>query len=312
MDINRANAYSNLHRLLQFSAFLFLLTSFTLWPAMQPQPSRLAVGVITKAIDGDTFEVAYVNGGEGLPSKIRAYLINAPEIGECYTAEAAQGAATLLVSRTVWLKHQGRLNAGRLLALIYLDSDQQALFQAILLSQGLARADVRHPEEQPFSSRVSALQNEAQVAKRGLWGACSSPAVPPVQVVINEFDLNPPGDDRSVLEWVELFNVSDQDVDIGGWTISTTHGDTVTVTIPAKTILKGKSYYIVERSGWLDNEGELLILRNANRQEIDRTLKASDTANDGRSWSRCPNGEDTNSDADWRLVNSTKGRANVC
>jgi hypothetical protein len=156
---------------------------------------------------------------------------------------------------------------------------------------------------------VNALENEARTAPRGLWKARSSTSA---QIIINEFDLNPPGDDRSMLEWVELFNVSDQDVDIGGWTVSTTHGETVTVTIPAKTILKGKSYYVVEHSDWLDNEGELLILRNANRQEMDLTLQASDTANDARSWSRCPNGKDTNSDADWRFINSTKGQANSC
>lgn len=305
----KADHNANLHRLLQIAASLLLLTGFTFWPAAQPQPLKLAIGVVTKVIDGDTSEVSYVSGGEGLPASIRAYLVNVPKTGECFGAEATKGALELLLGRTVWLKNQGRVISNQLLAFVYLDSDQQALFQAIMLSQGSTKANVQYPEEQPFSSRVNALENEARSAPRGLWQACSTTSA---QVVINEFDLNPPGDDRSVLEWVELFNVSDQDVDIGGWTVSTTHGDTVTVAIPAKTILKGKSYYVVERSGWLDNEDELLVLRNAHRQEVDRTLKASDTSNDARSWSRCPNGKDTNSDADWRFINSTKGQPNGC
>jgi endonuclease YncB( thermonuclease family) len=305
----KAGHNANLHRFLQVVVSLLLLAGFTLWPAAQPQPLKLAIGVVTKVIDGDTFEVSYVSDGEGLPTSIRAYLASAPKTGECFGAEATQGALALLLGRTVWLKHQGRAISNRLLAFVYLDGDQQALFQAIMLSQGLAKANVQYPEEQAFSSRVNALENEARTAPRGLWKARSSTSA---QIIINEFDLNPPGDDRSMLEWVELFNVSDQDVDIGGWTVSTTHGETVTVTIPAKTILKGKSYYVVEHSDWLDNEGELLILRNANRQEMDLTLQASDTANDARSWSRCPNGKDTNSDADWRFINSTKGQANSC
>ena len=37
-------------------------------------------------------------------------------------------------------------------------------------------------------------------------------------VVINEVDINPPGDDfTSISEWVELYNPTDSDVDIGGW-----------------------------------------------------------------------------------------------
>ena len=40
-------------------------------------------------------------------------------------------------------------------------------------------------------------------------------------VVINEVDINPPGDDfSSPKEWVELYNPTENDVDIGGWKIA--------------------------------------------------------------------------------------------
>lgn len=103
----KADHNANLHRLLQIAASLLLLTGFTFWPAAQPQPLKLAISVVTKVIDGDTFEVSYVSGGEGLPSSIRAYLVNAPKTGECFGAEATKGALELLLGHTVWLKHKG-------------------------------------------------------------------------------------------------------------------------------------------------------------------------------------------------------------
>jgi len=39
-------------------------------------------------------------------------------------------------------------------------------------------------------------------------------------IVINEVDTNPPGDDaESISEWVELYNPTDDDVDLSGWKI---------------------------------------------------------------------------------------------
>ena len=42
-------------------------------------------------------------------------------------------------------------------------------------------------------------------------------------IVINEVDINPPGDDfASITEWVELYNPTDSEVDIGDWKIAST------------------------------------------------------------------------------------------
>jgi len=42
-------------------------------------------------------------------------------------------------------------------------------------------------------------------------------------VVINEIDTNPPGDDsKTISEWVEIFNPTNEEVDIGGWQIAST------------------------------------------------------------------------------------------
>lgn len=154
------------------SILLLLMGCNNPLPVAQHDTLELIEGTVIDIIDGDTFDISYVRSGISLPTRIRPYLINAPERGECYFEEAVKGATGLLLHRIVWLRHRNRQSFGRLLAFIYLDSDQQALFQAIMLSQGLAKVDVRHVEERSFEPRMNALQGEAQEGQRGLWGAC--------------------------------------------------------------------------------------------------------------------------------------------
>ena len=74
-------------------------------------------------------------------------------------------------------------------------------------------------------------------------------------IVINEIEQNPTGTDDG-LEWVELYNPTISSVGIGGWTVSTTAGDTITRTVPAGTTIQANGYYMVEYgSQWLDNQG---------------------------------------------------------
>jgi len=128
--------------------------------------------------------------------------------------------------------------------------------------------------------------------------------------IINEVELNPPEDDRlsTTMEWVELYNPTSSSVEIGGCTLSTTHGETLT--IHSGTILQPKGYLVVESSRWLVNDDELLILRNSLGEEIDITPIISDADNDNRAWARSPNGKDSDSLSDWRFQSSTKGYSN--
>jgi len=120
-------------------------------------------------------------------------------------------------------------------------------------------------------------------------------------IVINEFDLNPAGKDTGK-EWVVLYNPSEVEVDISSWTFETTHGRTVTVRIPQGTIMPPKGHWTyIHSKQWLDNEDELIILKDAEAIEVDRTQVTSDTDNDNRYWTRYPDGLDTNSDSDWRF-----------
>lgn len=141
----------------------------------------------------------------------------------------------------------------------------------------------------------------------------------PNYVVINEFEQNPPGTDKGN-EWVELYNPTVSSVNISGWTLTTTHGNTVTVIIPLNTTIVANGYYVYgnytkndKPAQWIGNEDESIILKNSIGQEIDSTPSLSDDVGDGgdyRCWARFPNGYDTNSSSDWRFQNDTKGFSN--
>ena len=130
--------------------------------------------------------------------------------------------------------------------------------------------------------------------------------------VINEFELNPPGNDnsRDVEEWVELYNPTSHVLDIGNWTLTTDY-KTITETIPEDILIEPGEYYVVSRgSVWLVNTEESLIFRNALGEEIDRTPVKYDNDNDAFSWSRYPNGHDSDMDVDWVYQLSTRGEPN--
>jgi hypothetical protein len=62
-------------------------------------------------------------------------------------------------------------------------------------------------------------------------------------VVINEIDINPPGDDsKSVSEWVELYNPTDVAIDIGGWAIASTTVLKQTMIIPHGTTIQPNGF----------------------------------------------------------------------
>lgn len=131
----------------------------------------------------------------------------------------------------------------------------------------------------------------------------------PAEVVINEFEQNPPGDDAGN-EWVELYNNGSTKVNIGGWKLVSGRGGYI-VTIPDGTEIAADDYWV---TNWtissLYNSDENVTLYNATDAEVDKTLTASDGDNDDNCWARFPNGIDTDSDSDWRFQVSTRAESN--
>lgn len=131
-------------------------------------------------------------------------------------------------------------------------------------------------------------------------------------VVINEIDINPPGDDsKSVSEWVELYNPTDKPLDIGGWAIASTTVLKKTMKIPVGTIIQPNKFLTYSyQSVWFTDVSEIVQLRNANGLVIDQTPSISDLKNDFTSWQRIYDGVDTDSSSDWKFVFSNAGSSN--
>ncbi|MDG7050547.1 MAG: lamin tail domain-containing protein, partial [Nitrososphaerota archaeon] len=107
-------------------------------------------------------------------------------------------------------------------------------------------------------------------------------------VVINEIDTNPAGDDsKSVSEWVELFNPTTQDVNIGGWKIASTTVTKKTLTLPAGTILKAGQFQVYSyQSLWFTDVSEKVQLKDKEGNLVDETQVITDQKNDFQSWQR--------------------------
>lgn len=134
----------------------------------------------------------------------------------------------------------------------------------------------------------------------------------PNHVVINELDINPTGDDaKSISEWVELYNPTSSDVDIGSWQIASTTILKKTLTVPSNTIIKSGQFLTFSyQSAWLTDVSEIVELRDKNGVVIDKTPLLSDLANDINSWQRTSDGFDTDASSDWKFTTSNAGAPN--
>ncbi|MBI3638901.1 MAG: lamin tail domain-containing protein [Thaumarchaeota archaeon] len=131
-------------------------------------------------------------------------------------------------------------------------------------------------------------------------------------VVINEVETDPPGDDsKSLLQWVELYNPTSQPVNIGGWTIGATTGLRNTYTISAGTnIPSGKFLTYTFGPSWFPHIGAVVQLKDANGMVINQTPPLDDQQNDFNSWQRIADGFNTNSSSDWAFKIATTGSSN--
>lgn len=131
-------------------------------------------------------------------------------------------------------------------------------------------------------------------------------------VVINEVDINPPGDDsQSISEWIELHNPTDSSIDLSGWSVASTTILKKTMTIPSGTVIKpGQFLTYSYQNVWFTDVSESVELRDQNNMVIDKTPAISDIKNDFTSWQRIYDGFDSDSSSDWKFVSSTAGSSN--
>lgn len=131
-------------------------------------------------------------------------------------------------------------------------------------------------------------------------------------VVINEVDTNPPGDDSaSPSEWVEIYNPTDNSIDIGTWKIASTTVLKQTYSIPIGTIIKpGQFYTYSYKPVWFTDTNEVIELRDKNGVVVDSTPLLSDIKNDFTSWQRIYDGYDLDNSNDWKFEKSNAGSSN--
>ncbi len=134
----------------------------------------------------------------------------------------------------------------------------------------------------------------------------------PDNVVINEVDINPPGDDsKNISEWVELYNPTNSEVDLSGWEIASTTVLKKTMTIPQGTIIEpGKFLKYSYQTIWFTDVSESVELRDKTGNVVDKTPKFSDLENNFLSWQRIFDGYDTDSVTDWKFETSNAGSTN--
>ena len=129
-------------------------------------------------------------------------------------------------------------------------------------------------------------------------------------VVINEVELNPQGQDHS-REWVEIFNPTDEIVDLTGWTLVSSHGRTHQEFLSGSLVAHGRLVH--QLSGqFLDNgevEGfplqESAVLLDDEGNRIDAAPWLRDLHDDDRTWQRSFDGSSS-----WELRTHTKGTSN--
>ena len=131
-------------------------------------------------------------------------------------------------------------------------------------------------------------------------------------VVINEIDINPPGDDaKSIAEWVELYNPTDSKIDIGVWQIASTTILKKTMIIPTGTFIEPGIFLTFSyQSLWFTDTNELVELKDKTGVVVDRTPLLSDMKNDIASWQRTSDGYDLDNIHDWKFTTSTAGSSN--
>ncbi len=131
-------------------------------------------------------------------------------------------------------------------------------------------------------------------------------------VVINEVDINPPGNDAaSISEWIELYNPTDSGINLSGWEIASTTVLKKTMTIPSGTVIEPGGFLTYSyQTVWFTDANESVELRDENGIVIDKTPVLSDIQNDFTSWQRIYDGFDLDNSNDWKFVTSTAGSSN--
>lgn len=145
-----------------FAAVLLLLSL----PLLEPPPTATSARIV-RILDGDTVE-ALLEDKTRL--RVRLEAIDAPERGQAFSARSSETLAELVFGKDVKIDQTGKDRYGRTLAWLHVDGKN---VNEEMVRNGLAW----HYRRYSKSPALQAIEDEAKMARRGLW-ADESP-VPP-------------------------------------------------------------------------------------------------------------------------------------
>lgn len=126
-------------------------------------------------------------------------------------------------------------------------------------------------------------------------------------MVINEVELSPP--DNATI-WVELYNGGDESVDLTGWTVKI-EDEPWTGSIPLEGIIEPKGFYVADgQPRWITSGNGSVYLLDSTGVVVDRTPEQIDNEHNDFTWSRIPDGKDTDTDGDFAYFMGSRGRSN--
>ena len=130
-------------------------------------------------------------------------------------------------------------------------------------------------------------------------------------LLINEVELNPPGNDAGK-EWVELFNNTDGTIDLLGYTLVPSGNDKKSLSIGDVVIAPKEKAVIYFPSQSLNNTGSSdsksgtkISLYDTYGTLVDHTPSLKDSENDDRTWQRTSDGS-----VNWSFMSGTEGEKN--
>lgn len=156
---------------------VLVLVGSALSSATAATPSEAFSSKVTHVSDGDTAYMTNLDYGTRAASwngrKARFIGVDTPEVygtPECYGKKTSAFTKRKLEGTRIKVTYDIDRVDPYDRALVYVWRKGR-LFNAVLVKRGFARVSIYEPNDR-YEGRLVRLENEAQEANRGLWGAC--------------------------------------------------------------------------------------------------------------------------------------------